>query len=388
MNEKIQEILKQISETGYKNLEDTTKEYNKLLENSKIVQPEASDEARQAYILNMMLGKAPHPTTIKGFFLGFDGEFDQNKKGRDLALKDGVVNDNGEPIYMNMPKNRNFLEGKPIPSPEDSLTRVCYFVGTVSKEGTEDNWKRATLWNRVKGLVPETMKQMEFKINGAFNKSCPAVGTLDGTQFKVLSDEKINFSEMANDILADNICTFEEIPTFEQPKDFPVMIFKAQVVRTTVTKDEKMNNPVELRMIAETIDDVLKADNIENQTIWCDVDVPLEFGEGDIVWCVGQKYVKQTGDFSLKGFGFFIEKSAFPKNKPAPITEENSKAVEEKVDKPEEWGGEEDGNKPTLATTSQTKLTTTTIPPTEEWRNKSVKKSSNFQKNNGVNHKW
>jgi len=52
----------------------------------------------------------------------------------------------------------------------------------------------------------------------------------------------------------------------------------------------------------------------------------FEFGEGDIVWCVGQKYVKQTGDFSLKGFGFFIEKSAFPKNKPAPITEENSKS--------------------------------------------------------------
>ncbi len=344
MEKKIEEIIKQISETGYKSYDDTLAEYNELIEKSKKVQPDISDEARQAYVLNMLLGRAPHPLNIKGYILGVDREFDQNKKDRDRALKEGLVNETGEPIYVNMPENRKWLEGKPIPSPTDSTVRVCYFVGTTAKEGEEEIWKKATLWNRVKGLVPETMKLVEFKASGRFDKNTPVVGTLDGTQFKVLSEEPINFGEMSKAMLADNICAFEDIASFEQPKDYGLTIFRAQVVRATVTKDETKSNAVELRMVAETIEDVLKADSVENITTWCDKAVPLPFGEGDIVWCVGNKFTKQDGSYSMKGLGFFVERSSTPKNKPAPITKENSKATEE----PQNWGGEVNGTEPSV----------------------------------------
>ena len=355
MDEKINTILTQISETGYKSYDDTCKEYNDMIGKYKLVQPDASEVSIQAHVLNVLLGKAPHPHDLKGYFLGVGGLLDQNKRARDKALKEGTVDENGVPVYMGMPKNRSFLEGKVIPSAEDSMVRVCYFFGTSVKEGQEENWKKVTLWNRVKGLVPKLMLPIEFKADGNFDKTAPSLGTLPGTTFKVTSQEPVNFVELVNSSMPENVCLFEDVTAFEQPKDYPVMIFKAQVVRATVTKDETMSNPVELRMPAETIEDVLKADNVENITVWCDKAVPIDFGEGDIVWCFGNKYVKQDGGISLKGFGFFVEKSAFPQSKPAPINNDNSKATLA-PDTSENWGGDEGGKQPSA--------TSTTVEPT------------------------
>jgi len=326
MDEKIEKYMRQIEESGYKNYDDTCKEFNETVAKYKLVQPDASEESIQAHVLNGMLAKLPKTTDLKGYFLGVAGEFDQNKKIREKALAEGYVNEQGEAIYHDLPKAREKFNDTPIPSPEKSSVRVCYFFGTEAKEGQEENWKPAVLWNRT-GLVPELMKATEFKSSGDYSKTAPSIGTLDGTKFNVTSQEPINFVEMVSTALPNNICAFDGITDFEQPKEFPVMIFKAQVVRATVTQSETMSNPVELRMTADNLEDIIKAENVDNVTLWCDKAVPLDFGEGDIVWCVANKYVKSDSSLALKGFGFFVETSIFPQSKPLPINSENTKAT-------------------------------------------------------------
>lgn len=340
---KVDDVLAVIAETGYKPIEELTKDYNELLEKSKIAQPEASEEARQAYILNILQGRSQASTSntlpLKGYFLGHGGVFDSNKKERDKAVKLGVVNEKGQLIYTNMSEKRKKFEGQPIPTPDESMSRVAWFIGTVNKEGVEENWKASQLWIRKKDLIPPTRKLVKFVGSGNFNVSVPSLNTVDTTQFVVLSEEKVNFGEMAKTILPTNICDFSDITTFEPPESYPLVIFRAQVVRTAVTKDVTKSNPVELRMVAETIDDILKADNVENITVWCDKAVPLDICEGDIVWAIVSKFKRQDGSISLNGQGFYIEKTGFPTNTPLPITEENAKMIEEEVKKPENWGG-------------------------------------------------
>lgn len=317
MNEQIEKHLREVSDSGYASYDAVCAEYEDWMAKYAVTHADFSEEKRQVQVINLLKGKTPKTHDLKGYFIGVAGEFDQNKKARDAAVASGVVNEEGEPIDAN---------DKTIPSEADSLVRVCYFFGTQAKEGVEENWKPSTVWNRT-GVAPELMVQTEFKGTGNLDKAIPAIGAPSGIKFNVTSKEPINFVEMVQSSIPENVCGFEDIASFEQPKAFPVMVFRAQVVRATTTREGVPNNPVELRMPAETVEDLAKADNMENVTVWCDKAVPLNFGEGDIVWCVGNKYVKNDGSLNLKGFGFFVESSAYPENKPEELNDQNGKAT-------------------------------------------------------------
>ena len=136
---------------------------------------------------------------------------------------------------------------------------------------------------------------------------------------------------MTKGVIPKHIVDFAKIAEAEQSTEFQVMVFKAQVVRVTLTRQGK-SNAVELRINAETIDEILAAENTPNYTLWCDKNVPLNFGEGDVVWCVANKYINKEGKMSLKGFGFWVERTSFPQTKPVLLTPENTKAAPEQKD--------------------------------------------------------
>ncbi len=326
----VDEAIKKISDMGYKSVEEAKREFTVLSEEHKKFQPNVSEEARNAFILNILVGRANsgNERTFKGYFIGFDAEFDKNKKHRDRAAESGVVNEKGELVFVDMPKTQSSFEGQPIPSPMESMNRVCYFIGTVvSKDGQED-WKKGQLWLQKPGIVPPVNVLTEFRASGNFTGESPMINSTDKTNFTVLSEDKVDFQDLCKILLQNNMCNIEELNSFDQPKNYPLLVFKAQIVRITLTRAGK-SNAVEVRKIAQNIDDLFSAEIPENFTLWCDKQLPLDLAEGDITWCIVNKYARKDGTNSFKGFGFFAEQTSFPKNKPLPLTEENTKVKEQ-----------------------------------------------------------
>jgi len=340
---KIEEILAKVVKDGYKNQEEVTKEFNELVAKYKTVQPTANEESIQVQALNMIVGrgKSFKTTPMKAYIIGFDRRFDLNKKIRDAAIKEGYLNEKNEPIYYfgedesKMTKNQVKQNKTVIPSEDKSMVRVCYGIGTIAKEGIEENWKPFSLWYRGEE-IPPLYNLVTFGATGNFEGDNPSIGSR--AMFTILSDEKLNFGEMAGNVISNNVSSFTELPHFEQPDKFALTIFKGIVLRANVSQKADTSNPVELRMPAETIDEILQADNVENITCWCDTDVPIEhLNEGDTVWAVTNTYVRTDGKISYKGFGFFVEKTGFPTETPIPLTPENTQGTtgEEKV-----WEGD------------------------------------------------
>jgi len=331
MNEKVTAVLNKISESGYKPIEELTKDYQSLVEKSKVVHPHLTEEPRDAYVLNILMGRSKVSSvktiSVKGYLIGASSEFDQNKKERDKSLREGYINEDNQPIFKGMPDNRKFLEDQPIPVADDSMTRPMYFVGTM--EDKED-WKPTMIWLRnSKGIVPPQNKLINLKVSGKMDAVNPSLSMDGSSAAKILDEAKIDFGGMITSMLPDNICKFEEIESFEQPQGYPLTIFRGVVVSAKIVEKAGVkSNPVEIRMAAETVEDIIKADDVENRVLWFNKSIPVaELNEGDTGWFVANKFVKQSGDISLQGMGFFIETTGFPKEAPVPLTEENTKTT-------------------------------------------------------------
>ncbi len=323
-----EEVFKYIIDGGLSTPEKLEEAYKVVWNDSLIVHPGMSEEQRTAYILTIILGRVKGVFGLGGFFIGYGDQFDVNVKARKRALQLNHYSTEGSTvgklIYKDMPTNQNFREGEIIPTEAESLSRLCYGVfWEKNKEGKIPDislWKPFSLWLRETNDVFPLFTVLEFRATGKITGTTPTLNS-DGISYKIVKDEKINFPQIAKLFLKNNITTLKDLPNFQKVVGFPIEIINAQVVRFTKTSPSKKADVVELRSYSRNIEEL--DTETPNYTLFINKQLDLDLHEGDIVWCVVDKFTGRDGSIGVRGYGFWIEESNAPISPPQPLTIEN-----------------------------------------------------------------
>jgi len=349
----VKEIFEDWSKKTGIPVDEFQKEFKDYYEKKKKDSPELKEEILTAKALSYVRGtySRQFQSRAKAFtcyIIGRGDAYDPYKKERDLAIEQGHLNDDGQPLFFDERPSLSWRKGQVIPSPDDdsSLQRIVY--GVFKLEGT-DKFKPGMLYLNGRKLIenfPEMYTEYKVRLgckDKELEKPVLTLNTAGVTRFIKTGKKQIDFEKMAKALFPQNIASVDKLEKFNSDAvPLGLFITKGLVVGINLTKDTSADgkpiksNSIELAVLDEDLEKAKDFGSEEKNTVtvWVSKDYPIDFGIGSEIVVVGTKYLGKDDVSGYNAKGIYVSYNTGPENKPEPITanmKESEKAEEKQT---------------------------------------------------------
>lgn len=253
----------------------------------------------------------------------YEFAIEQFKKDPSKAVVDGLVNGEGQPLYV-LPE---WKKGQRIDLERDKGRTLIM----LAKQETDSDYKRAFLnltYDHFDLALP-MFTPIEFRANIS-KKSTDFEYLLNGatvTEFKPTGDIINNVGEIKEHLVRcfkDNLVSLPQIVNWHEENKETInrfAIVKANVMRISLTKEGVHSNLIEI----DDPDMDFDPEQPNTVTCWVPKEFDINFSEGtmDLI-VIGRTNINdETGQVSMNCYGFFCDKEWQITEKPKEIKEEN-----------------------------------------------------------------
>lgn len=312
----IREIFKKWSEVLVETEEDLMKEFEERFEKSKKEKPDLfkDDEERKKYILMWMKGlyqrqfRSP-ALKFEGIFLGYSDVFDPNIKERQIALSEGAVDENGNPIFCSETVP-DWKKGRPIP--ENERMRTYIGVAKPIENSEQQDYKPFILYFRSEKIEPPKaplLKKVLFRANVGSSGLNGEIMMLSGsdvaTGFNVINSNDVDFKEITKKYFNKYIYKLTEdniINAVQTNTRF--FVTRGIVARINLTSDTQRSNVIELVPEDDSFDLDVEKGNI---VLFVNKDLEIDFGEGSRIYVIGTPGVDNNNRVNIGVLGLWCD---------------------------------------------------------------------------------